>query len=91
MAFVPKVCFGYTPDSYPNLRISFDRLWGKLTTNLPTTNGYGIFDWMDGRTMSTRYYTRGAAPVFGRETVTSVPAGIVSSFGWNAMSITCPW
>jgi pimeloyl-ACP methyl ester carboxylesterase len=65
MAFVPKVCFGYTPDSYPNLRVSFDRLWGKLNTNLPTTNGIGIFDWMDGRFMSRQLYRHGGSPVMG--------------------------
>lgn len=65
MAFVPKVCFGFTPDSYPNLRVSFDRLWGTLNTNLPTTNGFGIFDWMDGRFMARELYRRGASPVMG--------------------------
>ncbi|MBI5169071.1 MAG: hypothetical protein HZA61_06260 [Candidatus Eisenbacteria bacterium] len=65
MAFIPKVCFGYTPDSYPNLRISFDRLWGTVNTNLPTTNGYGIFDWLDGRFMARTLYRHGASPVMG--------------------------
>ena len=65
LAIVPKVCFGYTPDSYPNLRVSFDRLWGTLSSNLPTTNGYGIFDWMDARFMSRLLYRRGGSPVIG--------------------------
>lgn len=65
LAIVPKVCFGYTPDSYPNLRVSFDRMWGTLNSNLPTPSGYGIFDWMDGRFMSRLLYRGGAAPVVG--------------------------
>ncbi|MFN8586566.1 MAG: hypothetical protein U0704_02105 [Candidatus Eisenbacteria bacterium] len=64
-AIVPKVCFGYTPDSYPNLRVSFDRLWGTLSSNLPTTNGYPVFDWLDARFMSRVLYRGGASPVIG--------------------------
>lgn len=63
LAFIPKLCFGYTPDSYPNLRISFDRMWGTLNANLPTQNGPGIFDWMDGRYMSRALYRGHGAPV----------------------------
>lgn len=65
LAFMPKLCFGYTPDSYPNLRVSFDRMWGTLNTNLPTMNGYSIFDWMDGRFLARHSYRDGVSPVTG--------------------------
>jgi dienelactone hydrolase len=65
MANVPKLCLGYKGDTAPNLSQSFERLWSRVDVNLPTIEGIPVFDWMDGRVMTERFYGRGAAPVFG--------------------------
>lgn len=63
MSLIPKVCFGYTPDVYPSLRTSLDRIWGTLDDNLPTSAaGTRVFQWMDGRQQAQLHYHTGPAP-----------------------------
>ncbi|HEV2104674.1 MAG TPA: alpha/beta hydrolase-fold protein [Candidatus Eisenbacteria bacterium] len=64
MAFIPKVCFAFTPDVYPTLRTSIDRLWGTIDDDLPTTTGgTRVFEWMDGREQARLRHHSGPAPL----------------------------
>lgn len=63
---IPKLCASYTGDTSPTLTATFERMWSPIPVNLPTTvEGIPVFDWMDGRMLAQRFYSRGAAPVFG--------------------------
>jgi len=63
LSVIPKVCTGYRPDCYPDLRASFDRMWGSPDIDLPTTAGLRVFQWMDGREQSRIEQHRGSAPM----------------------------
>ena len=63
LSALPKVCLGYRPDSYPDLRDSFDRLWGSPDLDLPSTVGARVFQWMDGREQARIERHRGSAPM----------------------------
>lgn len=66
LAFIPKLCFGYTSnDPAPWLRDSFNRMWGTVDEDLPTTNGTTTYEWMDGRSQAETFANRGSAPMVG--------------------------
>jgi dienelactone hydrolase len=60
---IPKVCTGFRPDIYPDLRTSFDRMWGSPDLDLPSTAGLRVFQWMDGREQARIERHRGSAPI----------------------------
>jgi len=64
-AVVPKLCLGYRPDVYPDLRESLDRMWGSPEIDLPTSVGLRVFQWMDGREQARISRKRGSAPIIG--------------------------
>lgn len=69
LGLIPKLCTAYTPDSYLDLRVSFDRIWGRLENTPRDSNGRNVFDWMDGRWLASERRVQGAAPhalFFGR-------------------------
>lgn len=63
LSVIPKICLGYRPDSYPDLRVSLDRMWGSPDVNLPATVGERVFQWMDGREQARIERHRGSAPI----------------------------
>jgi pimeloyl-ACP methyl ester carboxylesterase len=65
LSVVPKICLGYRPDAYPDLRESLDRMWGSPDIDLPTTEGERVFQWMDGREQARIARHRGSAPLVG--------------------------
>ena len=65
LAVIPKLCFGYRPDSYVTLRESLDRMWGSPDLDLPTTAGERVYQWMDGREQARIHRHRGSAPILG--------------------------
>jgi len=77
LGIIPKLCTAYTPDSYGDLRASFDRLWGPIDTHPIGSNGVPVYDWMDGRWLASEAHGRGAPPMtlfFGRaDTVVGWP------------------
>lgn len=77
LGVIPKLCTGYTPDSYLELRDSFDRIWGRLSDAPMSTDGIPVFDWLDGRWLAANRRIAGASPhslFFGRaDTVVGWP------------------
>lgn len=65
LSIIPKLCLGYRPDAYPDLRDSFDRMWGSPDLDLPTTVGERVFQWMDGREQARIERHRANAPMIG--------------------------
>ncbi len=65
LLLIPKLCLGYRPDSYVELRQALDRQWGSPDLNLPTTTGLRVFQWMDGREQARIHRNRGSAPIVG--------------------------
>jgi pimeloyl-ACP methyl ester carboxylesterase len=65
LAVIPKICLGFQPDVFPELRSSLDRMWGSPDLNLPTTAGERVFQWMDGREQARISRNRGPAPIVG--------------------------
>lgn len=63
LAVIPKICLGYQPDVFPELRASLDRMWGSPDLDLPTSAGERVFQWMDGREQARISRNRGSAPV----------------------------
>jgi dienelactone hydrolase len=63
LAVIPKICLGYQPDVFPELRASLDRMWGSPDLDLPTSAGERVFQWMDGREQARISRHRGSAPV----------------------------
>jgi hypothetical protein len=63
LSVIPKVCLGYRPDVYLDLRQSLDRMWGSPDIDLPTTAGARVFQWMDGREQARIERHRGSAPM----------------------------
>ncbi len=63
LSVIPKICLGYRPDAYPDLRASLDRMWGSPDLDLPTTAGERVFQWMDGREQARISRNRGSAPI----------------------------
>lgn len=80
LGVVPKLCAGFIPDSYLDLRASYDRLWGRMSDSPMGSNGVPVYQWMDGRALALRQRTVGAAPhslFFGRaDTVVGWPEKI---------------
>ncbi len=69
MGVIPKLSTAYTPDSFLDLRVSFDRIWGRIEDTPMGSHGIPVFDWMDGRWLAEHRRVRGAAPhsmFFGR-------------------------
>jgi len=77
LGVIPKLCAAYTPDSYLELRASFERLWGRIGDNPMGSNGVPVYQWMDGRALALARRDVGAAPhslFFGRaDTVVGWP------------------
>jgi pimeloyl-ACP methyl ester carboxylesterase len=63
LSVIPKICLGYRPDVFPELRESLDRMWGSPEIDLPATVGERVFQWMDGREQSRIERHRGSAPI----------------------------
>lgn len=63
LSVIPKICLGFRPDVYPDLRTSLDRMWGSPEIDLPTTAGERVFQWMDGREQARISRNRGSAPI----------------------------
>lgn len=63
LSVIPKICLGYQPDVFPELRSSLDRMWGSPDMDLPTTAGPRVFQWMDGREQARIARHRGSAPI----------------------------
>jgi dienelactone hydrolase len=59
---IPKLCFAYTPDSYPELRTSMERMWGSLSPMTQLTTGEPVFDYMDARALAQAAGPAGPAP-----------------------------
>lgn len=77
LGVVPKLCTAFIPDSYGELRASFDRIWGPLETTPVGSNGTPVYDWMDGRWLASDARDSGTPPMtlfFGRaDTVVGWP------------------
>ena len=63
LSVIPKICLGYRPDVFPELRSSLDRMWGSPDLDLPTSAGERVFQWMDGREQARISRNRGSAPI----------------------------
>ncbi len=62
-AGVPMTTFNCLPDASPQMRPSMNRMWGSIDTNLPTTTGYNVYDWLNGRWLVHAFEARGSAPI----------------------------
>lgn len=88
---IPKLCTGYTPDSYLALRESFDRIWGRLEHTPMGSNALPVFDWMDGRWLAEHRRGPGAPPMslfFGRrDTIVGWPEKVAYAQAMQAHRI----
>ncbi len=62
-AGVPMTTFNCLPDAAPQMRPSMNRMWGSITTNLPTTTGYNVYDYLNGRWLVHAFEARGSSPI----------------------------